>query len=162
MHIVLDNEQQSKPSNQPITGRILVNLNAEFDASALTMQLQGYTRTHFTSSASGGNADQFGKTGGQVPATRLAKNEITVDYTIHNFDAPLIGQCEYRFSITLPDEVKETVLVAVGDNNMSTTYYLKAQIEPKNQTDMVDLKTKTSALRTDIALYLYRPIESEE
>ena len=56
MHIVLDNEQTSKPSNQPITGRILVNLKSEFDASALTMQLQGYTRTHF-SNGTGGNAD---------------------------------------------------------------------------------------------------------
>ena len=45
---------------------------------------------------------------------------------------------------------------------MSTTFYLKAQVEPKKEAFYANLKDKTSILRTDMALYLYKPIGAEE
>ncbi len=35
-------------------------------------------------------------------------------------------------------------------------------MEPRNPTDFADLSDKTSVLRTDYALYLYKPLHAEE
>ena len=52
-------------------------------------------------------------------------------------------------------------MLKFGDqNNLSVTYYLKAQLEPTNPTYYANLQDKTSLIRTDYALYLYDPIMS--
>ncbi len=53
-------------------------------------------------------------------------------------------------------------MVQLDNANMSTTYYLKAQVEPKNETLYANMKDRTSMLRADAVLYLYRPIGAEE
>ena len=47
MIIVLDNNQTSHPCNEPITGKIKVNLTEPFDAKAVTLNLSGYERSQF-------------------------------------------------------------------------------------------------------------------
>ena len=47
-------------------------------------------------------------------------------------------------------------------NNLSVSYYLKAQVEPVNPINFANLTDKTSMVRTDYALYLYKPIAYEE
>ena len=47
------------------------------------------------------------------------------------------------------------------ENSLSTTFYLVAQLEPRNPIDFADLEGKTSRLRTDYPLYLYKPIDSD-
>lgn len=42
-------------------------------------------------------------------------------------------------------------------NNLSVTFYLRAQLEPRDDTNYANLENKISILRTDTALYLYRP-----
>lgn len=53
--IVLDNSQTSLNIDEPITGKIKVNLTKEFDASAITLNLCGYQRSHFTPPAESSN-----------------------------------------------------------------------------------------------------------
>ena len=56
MIIVLDNSQSAHACDQPITGKIKVNLTEPFDATALTLNLSGFQRSHFIPTSS---ADQF-------------------------------------------------------------------------------------------------------
>ena len=69
---------------------------------------------------------------------------------------------EYAFSIRLPDSIcEETMMFKFGaTNNLSVTYYLKAQLEPINPSDYANLQEKTSMIRCDFALYLYEPFLS--
>ena len=54
MIIVLDDFETSHPLNEPITGKIRVNLTEPFDAKAVTLKLSGYERSQF-------NPKQFSK-----------------------------------------------------------------------------------------------------
>ena len=51
-------------------------------------------------------------------------------------------------------------MLKFGDsNNLSITFYLKAQLEPSNPINYANLQDKTSLIRTDYALYLYEPLQ---
>ena len=71
-----------------------------------------------------------------------------------------LGQSEYAFYLHLPDLVTESVMCQLKDNSLSSTFYLVAQLEPRNPKDFANLEDKTSKLRTDYPLYLYKPIDS--
>ena len=45
-----------------------------------------------------------------------------------------------------------------SSNNLSVTFYLKAQLEPSNPVNYANLQDRTSIIRTDTALYLYEPL----
>lgn len=53
MLIVLDNTATSHPINEPISGKIKVNLNEPFEANAVTLSLCGFQRSFFNRSSSG-------------------------------------------------------------------------------------------------------------
>ena len=53
MLIVLDNTTTSHPINEPISGKVKVNLNEPFDANAVTLSLCGFQRSFFNRSSSG-------------------------------------------------------------------------------------------------------------
>lgn len=67
------------------------------------------------------------------------------------------GQSEFPFSLVIPDSVKQSVMLQMDANNLSETYYLKAQFDPRDPVNYANLKDSTSMLRTDYALYLYVP-----
>lgn len=159
--IELENSQTSLPIGQPIKGKIKVNLTEAFEAKSITLGLCGYQRSHFQTANQG---DQFGKSATSPGMTRLAKNVLDIKYIVANFDESEVqsGQSEYPFSLVLPDCVNESIMLQFENNNLSETYYLKAQMEPRNQTQYANLKDETSMLRTDYALYLYRPNVAEE
>ena len=161
MIIVLDNSQTSLPYNKPITGKIKVNLKSAFDAKALTLGIRGYQRSHFTSVVQG---DQFGKAGTANSSSRLAKTIISESLVVQEFapDVVQIGQSEYAFALYLPDSITETVMCQFNENNISTTYYLVAQMEPRHAIDFANLEDKTSLLRTDYAIYLWKPHNTVE
>ena len=73
-----------------------------------------------------------------------------------------MGSSEYAFSLELPKEVTESIMLQFNENNLSVTYYLTAQMDPRNQADFANPNDQVSALRTDYALYLYRPHNSQE
>lgn len=45
--IVLDNNRSSHPVNEPISGKIMVNLSQPFDVNAVTLSLCGFQRSFF-------------------------------------------------------------------------------------------------------------------
>ena len=126
MLIVLDNQQTSHPINEPITGKIKVNLKERFDANAVTLSLTGFQRSFFNR----GVGAVAGQAAGQNPLTRLSKTVVGESFTIAEFpegETTLEGQSEYAFSLTLPDAVCETLMLKFGEmNNLSVTFYLKA------------------------------------
>ena len=79
MIIVLDNSQSSHACNRPITGKIKVHLTEPFDASAITLNLCGYQRSHFNPTSA---ADQFQASQG---VTRLAKSLLSVNFVVAEF-----------------------------------------------------------------------------
>lgn len=102
-----------------------MSLKEVFDAKSVTLSVCGYQRSHFT--ATGKEGDQFGKTG--VPSvTRLAKTILAVNYTVANFaeGETQNGMSEFPFSLTIPDNVRQSVMLQMDSNNLSETYYLKA------------------------------------
>ncbi len=96
--------------------------------------------------------------------SRLAKTVISETLVVQEFASDVLqfGQSEYAFTLFLPDLVTESIMCQFNENNLSTTYYLVAQMEPRNAIDFANLADKTSMLRTDYALYLYKPIDSVE
>ena len=52
-------------------------------------------------------------------------------------------------------------MLQADDNNLSLTYYLTSQIEARSTQDLADVDSKTSKLRTDATLYLYKPIDED-
>lgn len=158
MIIVLDNSSTSLSLRQPITGKVKVFLKEPFEAKALTMGLRGILRSHFMAEVPG---DQFGKTG---EMTTSAKSVITERFTVAEFDpnSVLSGASEYSFSLELPEVVKESLMLQFNENNISLTHYLTAQMEPRNTADYANLNDKISTLRTDYALYMYRPAQHSE
>ena len=159
--IELENSQTSLPIGQPIKGKVKVNLTEAFEAKSITIGLCGYQRSHFQTMNQG---DQFGKSATSPGMTRLAKNVLDIKYVVATFGESEVqnGQSEYPFSLVLPDCVNESIMLQFDNNNLSETYYLKAQMEPRNQVHYANLKDETSMLRTDYALYLYRPNVAEE
>lgn len=106
--IVLDNSQTSLPIDQAISGKIKVNLFKEFDASAITLNLCGYQRSHFKAPEESSNFQ------GQSQGTRLAKTIISQNLVITEFPEgsnPLNGQSEYAFSLKLPEVVSESIML---------------------------------------------------
>ena len=156
MLIVLVNSQTSHPCNMPITGKIKVNLTEPFDAKALTLNLSGYERSQFNPTQ--GRKFRFDP---NYELIRLAKKLLSVDFEVAKFPEGEVqnGQKEYAFSLTLPSSVNETLMLQLlqEQNNFSITHYLSAQLEPRNKADYAKKKNKISKLRTDYALYLYRP-----
>ena len=53
-------------------------------------------------------------------------------------------------------------MCSFDQNNLSTTWYLKAQLEPRNPMYYANVNEKVSMLRTDYALYMYKPETDEE
>lgn len=53
--------------------------------------------------------------------TRLAKTILCITYTIHEFEEGIYhqGMSEYPFSLTLPEEVTEAVMLQFKENNLS-------------------------------------------
>ena len=96
--------------------------------------------------------------------TRLAKTVLSQNFVVAEFDEGVVqdGMSEYAFSLQLPDVVSESIMLQFEQNNLSVTYYLKAQLEPRSPTFYANLQDKTSMLRTDYALYLYKPLMIEE
>lgn len=156
MFIALDNPTHFKSVHEPLTGRIKINLSEAFEATKLTVTLIGFLRSHFNADP---KADQFGKAPAAVGMLRLAKTLISISYTIHEFEEGIYhqGMSEYPFTLTLPKEVAEVVMLQFKDNNLSKTFYLKAQMVPRDKSLFADLQDEVSMLRTDCALYLYKP-----
>ena len=123
MVIILDNAEASHPINRPITGKIKVNQNEPFSASALTLELHGYQTSSYFEEASDSAAGASNAPTGQSKAIFSEK------FTIAEFDegSTLTGHCEYAFSLRLPDSVTESLMIQFGENNfLSMTYYLRA------------------------------------
>jgi hypothetical protein len=157
MLIVLDNQDYSFSIAEPISGKIKVNLSETFNAHSVTLSLRGYHRSSFSTSAQG---DQFGKSATTPPQTRLAKTVLSESWTVATFEEGVAqsGRSEYCFSLTLPDKlVSESIMLQFEQNNLSVTYYLVAQLEPRSPNLYANLTDKTSMMRTDYALYLYMP-----
>ena len=104
-----------------------MHLTEPFDASAVTLNLCGYQRSHFNPTSA---ADQFQASQG---VTRLAKSLLSVNFVVAEFPDgnKQNGQSEYAFSLSLPDSVNETLMLQFDSNNLSITYYLRAQLEPR-------------------------------
>ena len=66
--------------------------------------------------------------------TRLAKTILSITFTIHEFEEGIYhqGMSEYPFSLQLPEEVTEAVMLQFKENNLSQTFYLKAQMVPRD------------------------------
>ena len=97
--------------------------------------------------------------------TRLAKNVLSIEYTVAEFAEGVYhtGMSEYPFTVTLPESVTHSLMLQFGENNLSQTFYLKAQMEPRQQNQYVPNAEKVSMLRCDVGLYLYKPhVEGEE
>lgn len=73
-----------------------------------------------------------------------------------------MGQREYAFCLDLPDFLSQSMMLQFDENNLSITYYLCAQLDPVDPADYANGPDKTSKLRADYALYLYRPEGIEE
>ena len=58
--------------------------------------------------------------------------------------------------------MSESIMLQFNENNLSVTYYLVAQVEPRRPEDFASQQDSISKLRTDYALYLYRPERIEE
>ena len=162
MTIIMDNSSATQDMTQPLTGVIKVHLTEPFEASAVTMCLKGYQRSHFTTAQPG---DQFGKAPSSSGITKLARTVINETFVVAEFEPDTVqqGQSEYRFSMMLPDSVRESVMVQFGvENNLSETHFLAAQLEPRKVEDFANMADKVSKLRTDYALYLYAPHKKEE
>ena len=80
MLIVLDNSQTSHPCNQPITGKIKVNLTEPFDAKAVTLNLSGYERSRFNPAH--GRKLRLDQT---YELVRLANKLLSVDFVVAEF-----------------------------------------------------------------------------
>ncbi len=96
MAIFLTNDQTSLFTDEPLTGKIYVNMNEAFDAGSLTMNLIGYERC-------------------SIESTNINKDNTICDvkYPVASFDPGYVqtGASEFPFSITLPKEVKEIFLL---------------------------------------------------
>ena len=53
-------------------------------------------------------------------------------------------------------------MLQADENNLSLTFYLTAQVEPRTPAGQADPTSNTSKLRTDTTLYLYKPLTEEE
>ena len=80
MLIVLDSSQTSHPCNQPIKGKIKVNLTEPFDAKAITLNLSGYERSIFNPTQ--GRKLRFDP---NYELVRLAKKLLSVDFVVAEF-----------------------------------------------------------------------------
>ena len=150
MVIIIDNSQESHPIDQPITGKIKVNQQGAFQASALTLELHGYQTSSFFEQASAGQAaiNSF-----SAP-TSQSKTVFAEVQTIAEFveGSSLSGQSEYAFNMRLPDSVTESLMIQFAENSfLSMTYYLRAQLVPQNlgdpdQQDQMSLHTANCVL----------------
>ena len=89
---------------EPLNGKILLFLKEELVAKSITMNLIGYLRSRFK------RQEQF------QDETRLAKTIIDVEYKIADFGGGEShhGMYEFPFSINLPPEVQQSVMVKMS------------------------------------------------
>ena len=124
-------------------------MNEAFDAGNLTINLIGYERS-------------------SVENVVNKDNTICdVKYPVASFDPGYVqtGASEFPFSITLPKEVKEIFLLQVeGGITFSRTFFLKAQMEPREDTSpqWANQTEKISLLRADVALYFCKPADQQK
>ena len=52
-------------------------------------------------------------------------------------------------------------MLQTEENNLSLTFYLTAQIDPRTRDGMADSDSNISKIRTDSTLYLYKPVDDE-
>ncbi len=143
--INLTNNQTSLYSDEPLTGKIYLNMTEAFDARALKIHLLGYERATVEGLI---NKD---------------KTVIDIEFTVATFEPGYVqtGASEFPFSLTLPKEVTESFLLQLAEPSLvfSKCFFLKAQMEPRedNSSQWADAAEKISLLRSDVALYLCKP-----
>ena len=101
MMIELENMLTAHRIGDPLNGCLKINLKDEFKALNITLNLIGFCRSHLAVSSKYGDN------------TRLAKTLIDIEYTLANFEGGQThqGMYEYPFSINLPPEFAQSVMV---------------------------------------------------
>ena len=158
MFIEFENAQKSIPIGRNVKGVIKVHLGEEFDGEQLTVTLKGFERTQFRPPT---DDTKF-----QAGKGTIRKSELVIDqcFVVHKFPSDSVisvGQYEFPFELFIPTWLNESVMLQADDNNLSLTYYLTSQIEARSMQDLADVDSKTSKLRTDATLYLYKPIDED-
>ena len=70
---------------------------------------------------------------------------------------------EFPFSIKLPEEVSESLMINFGDRSASQIFFLKAQCMPRNiEAYEGMIEGEHSILRTDSPLLCYNPDDEGE
>ena len=64
---------------------------------------------------------------------------------------------EFPFSIDLPEEVQQSVMVQLGERNASQQFFLKAQMMPTADMGMATQRADVSILRTDTPVLAFMP-----
>ena len=133
MFIAFDEESNGKNfmANTMIKGHILVDCEEEFAAESLTLTLKGFERAQFEQ--------------GQGDAVRVVKKSeqiVNLSYTLQTWGAsapPVKGFLKQPFELHLPSWLPGACMLQDGRNNCSCSYYLVAQLEPRDDALLADV-----------------------
>jgi len=116
----------ASPRDVPLTGRVKVYLPEPFEPANLTILITGFMRSQIAA-----NVPQNDVRDEKV--TRLARSLVNVEYILASFEEGILaeGLMEFPFSINLPEEVTESLMVNFGDRSASTCFFLRSQMHPK-------------------------------
>ena len=112
-----------------LKGSVIVDLDEEFPADKLTLCFKGIERTSVEKKGDGG-----------PPIDDKKSNEfINLEYELWNYTKgvspdkyqPLKGFYTYRFDLHLPADLPDSCMLQDDRTNLSNTYYLIAQMAPK-------------------------------
>ena len=151
MIVHLDNMDKASPRDKPLTGRIKIWLSEPFEPANLTILITGFLRSQLAANVPANSA-------ADDEVTRLARTLVNVEYTLATFEEGIVGEgmMEFPFSINLPEEIDDSLMLNFGKRSASKCFFLRAQMHPKNP---IAFSTRTvediSILRTDMPLFLY-------
>ena len=91
---------------------------------------------------------------------RLAQKLCQVEYELSSFEPGMSmhGMMEFPFSIRLPEEVTESLMINFGVRSASQSFFMRAQMMPQDpQAYSNQMRGDISILRTDSLLLCYNP-----
>ena len=118
MIVELDSMRTAASMDRSLRGRIKIYLPEPFEPANLTILITGFLRSQLAANVPANAA-------GEEEVTRLARTLINVEYTLATFEDGIVaqGMMEFPFSLKLPEEVEESLMVNFGQRSASTVSY---------------------------------------
>lgn len=149
MCIYLDEAGTPLKAGSTVQGKVMLSVGEVFEAENITLTFRGIQRTSGIPDAAQGKVDA---------AVQKQNSPICeYKYVLASFgekEAQLKGDYEFPFEFTLPDWLPSSAFLKEGNNEACVSYLMVSQVTPVSASQLAEVQTKLSMLRTERGVYI--------